>query len=302
MKRHILITGATGMVGKSLIKALQQEGHKISILSRKPATIKNVTVYLWDIAKQTIDEKCFEGVDTVVHLAGENVAGKKWTKEHKQQIIDSRVQSAALLYNTLKRISHQVAQFISASAIGYYGDSGDEILTEQSDKGFGFLAECCGLWEHEADHFKTLGLKVVKVRIGFVLGKHEGALVSLEKPIRFFVGAPLGSGKQWIPWIHLDDLVRIFVFAIENPLMMGAYNACAPYPVTNATLTKTLAKQLNRPVWPINVPEKVLEFILGEMSSVVTMSTNTSAQKILAAGFSFKYTRLEDALSNLYQK
>ena len=302
MKRHILITGATGMVGKGLIKALHQKGHTIAILSRKLKPVENAKVYLWDVEKQTVDEECLNGVDTIVHLAGENVASKKWTKERKQQIIDSRVQSAALLHKVLKRIPNHVTQFISASAVGYYGDCGDEILTERSDNGFGFLAECCKLWENEADHFKVFGLKIVKVRIGFVLGKDEGALPALEKPIRLFVGAPLGTGEQWVPWIHLDDLVRIFTEAIDNPLMIGTYNACAPYPVTNSTLTHCVAKHIHRPIWPVKIPEKMLELILGEMSSVVTMSTNTSAQKILESGFTFNFTRLEDALGNLYKK
>ena len=302
MKKHILVTGATGMVGKALLQSLHQKGYTITVLSRKPTTVKNAKVYLWDVQKQQIDLNCLTDVDTIIHLAGASVAEKKWTKARKKEIIDSRVQSTQLLYKSLKEHPNNVQNFISASAVGYYGDCGDEILTEECPNGFGFLAECCQLWENAVDEMKHLDLRVAKIRIGFVLGKSEGALPALEKPIRFFVGAPLGSGKQWIPWIHLHDLVNIFIAAIETPLMMGAYNASAPYPVTNETLTKAVAKQIHRPVWPIKVPEKILELLLGEMSVVVAMSNNTSVQKLLGTGFQFDFVRLEDALDDIYHK
>ncbi|WP_316791202.1 TIGR01777 family oxidoreductase [Pedobacter frigoris] len=302
MKKQILITGATGLVGKKLIAALQQDGHSISILSRKNKPIKNVKVYLWDVYNQKIDSACLDGIDTIIHLAGEPIAEKKWTKERKQQIIDSRVMSTHLLYKTIKETQAPVTTFISASAVGYYGDREDEILTEESSNGTGFMARCCMLWEDAVDEGKSLNLRIVKFRIGFVLAKNDGALASLDKPIRFFVGAPLGTGKQWIPWVHIDDIVSMFKLATDHPTFEGAYNACAPFPVTNATLTKAVAKELHRPVWPLKVPEKVLEMILGKMSVVVTLSTNTSAQKLLNAGFIFQYTHLEDALADIYAK
>jgi len=300
MKKHILITGATGMIGKELIKTLLTSGHNVSILSRRPVKTKKIQVYLWDVYKQTIDQSCLDGIDTIVHLAGENIADKKWTKERKQQIIDSRVLSTNLLYKTLKETPNQVKDFISASAVGYYGDCGDEILTEQSEKGYGFLAECCAQWEAAVDKGKSLSLRIVKLRTGFILKKGEGGLASMEKPIRFFVGAPLGTGKQWVPWIHIKDMINIYLFAIEHPVMMGAFNACAPYPVTNQTLTRSIAKSLHRPVWPIHVPESILQSILGEMSTVALISNNTSAQKLLDYGFTFNFTQLDDALNNIY--
>jgi len=301
MGNQILITGATGMVGKKLINTLYNNGHKVSILARKATNIKNATVYLWDVYKQTIDPNCLQGIDTIIHLAGESIAEKKWTKERKQQIIDSRVMSAQLLHKTIKETQSPVKTFISASAIGYYGNRGDEILTEESGTGTGFLSRCCKLWEEAVDEGTSYGLRTVKFRIGFVLNKSEGGLASLEKPIRYFVGAPLGSGKQWTPWVHVHDIVNMFVSAVENPLYHGAYNACAPFPVTNETLTKAIAKTIKRPVWPIHVPEKVLEMILGKMSILPLISTNTSAQKLLDAGFIFKYTHLEDALTDIYK-
>jgi len=300
MKKHILITGATGMIGTGLLKALQKEGYTISILSRKRIKINDVQVFLWDVYRQKIDARCLDGVDTIVHLAGENIGKGKWTKERKQLLIDSRVLSTSLLYKTMKENPNQVKDFISASAVGYYGDCGDEILTEENENGYGFLAECCEKWEHAVDKGRELNLRVVKVRTGFVLKAGEGALAAMDKPIKFFAGAPLGSGQQWVPWIHFKDLIRIYLLAITNTQMEGAYNACAPYPVTNKTLTNSIAKALNRPVWPFNVPEGLLTTLLGEMSSVALMSTNTSAQKLLDSGFTFNFTQLDIALKDIY--
>lgn len=288
------------MIGKKLIRALQASGHTVAVLSTKPRQITGVKVYAWDVYLQTIDARCMNGIDTIIHLAGENIGAEKWTKKRKQQVIDSRVLSTQLLYQTIKDTNANITSFISASAAGYYGDCGDEILTEENQAGFGFMAECCKAWELAVDKGKSMGIRIVKFRIGFILAKGEGALAALEKPIKYFVGAPLGSGKQWIPWVHIHDIVAMFTTAVDNPLIIGAYNACAPFPVTNKTLTKAIAKKLHRPVWPFNVPESLLKIILGEMSDVVFISTNTSAEKLLNTDFKFKYTRLEDALSDIY--
>lgn len=288
------------MIGKELLIALQNEGHTISILARKRINVKDVQVYLWDVYRQKIDAACLDRVDTIIHLAGENIAEKKWTKERKQQLVDSRVLSTSLLYKTIRETPNQVKEFISASAVGYYGDCGEEILTEESENGYGFLAECCEKWENEIDKGKDLNLRVVKIRTGFVLKKNEGGLAAMDKPIRFFAGAPLGSGQQWVPWIHIKDLLRIYLFALENMEMNGPYNACAPYPVTNKTLTESIARALNRPVWPIKISETILNALLGEMSTVALMSTNISAQKLLDTGFSFNFTDLDAALKDIY--
>lgn len=302
MKKHILITGATGTIGKELINELHKSGHIISILSRKPRGIKHAKVYIWNVFKQEIDLNCLNGIDTVIHLAGENIAEKKWTKERKQQIIQSRTLSTKLLYEAIKETNAPVKTFISASAVGFYGHRGDEILTEDLDSGTCFMATCCKLWEEAVDEGASLDLRIVKFRIGVILAKGSGALVSLEKPIRFFAGAALGNGDQWIPWIHIDDIVAMFKKAVEDTALDSTFNACAPFPVTNATFTKAVAKQLHRPLWPFNVPEKILEMILGKMSAVVLNSTNASSQKILDVGFQFKFTNLDDALSDIYQK
>jgi uncharacterized protein (TIGR01777 family) len=186
MKKQILITGATGMIGKKLIFRLQKAGHQVSILSRTPKKIKDVNVFLWNVPKGTIDQDCLKGIDTIVHLAGENIGGKLWSEKQKKEIIDSRVQSTALLYRTIQENKSPIKNFISASAVGYYGDCGDEILTEDTGSGFGFMAACCRLWEESVDAGKILGLRIVKLRIGIILAKDQGALASLAKPIRFF--------------------------------------------------------------------------------------------------------------------
>jgi uncharacterized protein len=301
MTRNILIAGATGLVGNRLIEALKSHGHQVAILSRRPVHIQHVKVFLWDIDRQTIDQNALEHIDTIINLTGEGIADKKWTAERKQKIIDSRIKSAELLYKAVAQTNAKVHTYISASAVGLYGDRGDEILEEESAPGQGFLADCCIKWENAADKGLTLGIRVVKIRIGIVLSKEGGALAAIEKPIKYFVGAPLGSGKQWIPWIHLDDIAGIFRKAVEDTEMAGAYHAVAPSIVTNKTLTQTLAKVLHRPVWPFSVPKSVLKILLGEQYILPLMSTNASAQKILDTGYSFKYLNLEEALRAIYR-
>ncbi|MBB2146764.1 TIGR01777 family protein [Pedobacter sp. LMG 31464] len=302
MAKNILITGASGLIGRQLIPALQAKGHTISVLSRKEISIKDAKVFLWDIYNQTIDASALKGIDTIINLAGEGIADKKWTDKRKQEIIDSRVMSAQLLYKTIQETKAPVTTFISASAVGFYGDRGDEVLTEKSDSGTDFLSYCCVLWENATNQGVDLGIRVVKIRIGLILSKEGGALQAMEKPIKLFVGAPLGNGKQWMPWIHLDDIVKIFTKAVEDTKMVGAYNACAPFPVTNKLFTKTIGQKLNRPIWPVHVPKFVLKTLLGEMSILPLMSSNTMVQKLLDTGYKFAYVNLDDALDSLYKQ
>ena len=300
MSKNILITGATGLVGKHLVPNLLKQGHRVSVLSRKDNNIAGVKVYLWDVRKQTIDLAAFDGIDTVIHLAGEGIADEKWTAKRKAQIINSRVKSAQLLYKTIRETNAPVTTFISASAVGYYGDRRDEFLWEDSDPGKGFLSDCCVLWEAAADEGIAMGIRVVKVRVGIVLSDEGGALPAMVKPIKLFVGAPLGSGKQWMPWIHIDDIVGIFMKAVEDEAMVGPYNGAAPYPSSNKLVVKRIAWHVGRPVWPINVPKFVLQGILGERSILVLMSTNTAADKIVKAGYVFKFTDVDKALKAIY--
>ena len=298
MAKKILITGATGLVGSALKKRLLGIGYEVNTLSRKP---EGKNAFRWDVDNQQIDVAALNGVDAIIHLAGEPVADKKWTAERKKQIIDSRVKSAKLLFEAIKKSeNHKIKSFVSASAVGFYGDCGDEILTEDSPNGFGFLAECCKLWEQAVDEGKKLSLRIVKLRTGIVLSKDGGALPQLDLPVRLFAGSAISTGKQWTPWLHLTDMVNMYVEAVENIQMEGCYNACAPFPVTNKTLTKAIAKQLHRPFWPMKVPKAAIELLLGERVEAVLMSNNTSAQKLLDAGFKFTFTNLEEALKDIY--
>jgi uncharacterized protein (TIGR01777 family) len=283
-----------------LIRNLQEKGHFVSILSRNPDKLKGVKSFKWDITEQTIDNDALNGVDTIIHLAGAGIADARWTKSRKQLIIDSRVLSTRLLYKAIEETKAPVKTIISASAVGFYGDRADEILNENSANGTGFLADCCQQWEKAVDEGLKFGVRLVKFRIGLVLSKQGGALSKLETPVSLFLGAPLGSGKQWMPWIHVTDLLAVFEKAIENSKLIGTYNACSPIPVTNLEFTKILAKTLFRPVWPIKVPELILKLVLGEMSDVILISNHTTSQKLINTGFKFKYAGLDEALKEIY--
>lgn len=300
MVRKILLTGASGLVGTALQKQLKLLGYAVNILTRKKTDKPNT--YVWNVYQQTIDPKCFEGVDAVIHLAGEGVVDEKWTAKRKQQIIDSRVKSTELLLEQIKKLpNQQIKTFISASAVGFYGDGGENLLTEENLPGTGFLADCCQKWEEAVSKAEKLQIRTVKLRTGIVLSKNGGALPQMDKPIKFFVGAPLGTGKQWVPWLHIDDMVNMYIAALENNNMQGNYNAAAPLPVTNKTLTKCIGKCLNRPIWPFSIPSWVMKLILGERALAVLMSSKTSAQKIIDTGYTFAFERIEDALKNIYQ-
>jgi len=299
---HILITGGTGLLGKQLTAALLQKGYSVCHLSRKPGKNPDVTTYLWDINKGTIDPACIKGVDIIVHLAGEGIADEKWTDERKQQLIESRTKSIALIYNLLKSKAHKVTSVVSASGIGYYGDSGNELMTEDSPPSPAFIGQCCVKWEQAVDEGSTLDLRIVKFRTGVVLTKEGGALPKLAMPIRFGVGAALGSGKQWVPWIHMQDVIAMYLLGIEDDSLSGVYNMAAPFPVTNEHLTQAVARQLKKPLWLPHVPAFALKLFLGEMSTVVLGSTKVSPAKIEKSGFQFKYITLGDALEEIYGK
>ena len=300
--KNVLITGGTGLIGSRIVRSLQQKGHVIKILTRDPSRVKNAEAFYWDIESGQIDPKCLDDVDTIIHLAGAGIADKRWTKKRKQEIVDSRVKSTKLLFETIEKTGAKIDTLISASGAGYYGHRGDEVLTEESGNGTGFLAECCKLWEDAVDEGHKFCNRIIKLRIGIVLTRHGGALVELEKPVTFFAGAALGSGKQWIPWIHLSDMISIFEKAVEDPGFNGVYNTSSPFPVTNSEFTRIMAKKLFRPVWPVNVPEFVLKSLLGEMSEVILISDRNSAQKLLDSGFQFRYPALDDALTEIYSQ
>jgi len=298
-KKSILLTGGTGLIGIKLTEQLLAKGWQISHLSRSAGKNPQVKTFLWDVNKGEIDPDCIDGVDVVVHLAGAAIADKRWTDERKKEIIDSRAKSIRLIYNLLGTKKHQVTSIVSASAIGYYSDRGDELLTEESPPNNDFMARCCVEWENAVDEAQKLGLRIVKFRTGVVLSV-DGALKLMAQPIKLYVGSPLGSGKQWVPWIHWQDVVDMYMLGIENENFAGVYNQVAPNPVTNVQLTQAIAKQLHKPLWAPKVPAFVLKILMGEMSTIVLGSTKVSAQKIEGAGFKFKYPDITSALTEIY--
>jgi uncharacterized protein (TIGR01777 family) len=298
--KNILITGGSGLLGTQLTKALLALGHTVSHLSRSPGKDTTVKTFLWDVEKGTIDEHCINGVDTVIHLAGTGIADKRWTDQRKKEIVESRTKSIGLIYGLMKNKAHKVTTVISASGSGYYSNRGDELLTEDSPPARDFIGTCCIEWEKAVDEGEQFGLRVLKFRTGVVLTTGGGALPQLALPVKLGIGSPLGNGRQWVSWIHHQDVVDMYLFGLNNEQLTGAYNMAAPIPVTNKELTQAVAKQLHRPLWAPNVPAFLIKLLFGELASLVLGSTKTSAQKIEDAGFKFKYPDLDSALTEIY--
>lgn len=299
----VLITGASGMIGRQLSTELLQRGFKINALSRsKQSPSSSIQYYEWDIENGVIDEAAFDGIDAIIHLAGERIGGSRWTKRQKRKIITSRTDSINLIYKKLHTIStHQVKTVISMSAVGLYGDRGNKLLTEESEIGVGFLSDTCVLWENAVKGSQIDDIRAVILRSGLVLNKTEGALPQMAKLISLNLGSPLGSGKQWLPWIHLKDVVATFVFALENENFKGTYNMVAPELVTNETFTKFLATTLKKTLWLPNVPSIILRGILGEQSHLLLDSAKVSSKKLRDSGFIFEFPELKKALRDIYQ-
>ena len=297
----VLITGATGLVGQELVNLLLQNGHNVHYLSTsksKLVTNTNYKGFYWNPKNAEIDTNALTDVEVIIHLAGANVA-KKWTTAYKEEIIESRVLSTQLLYKTLQKNSHQVKQIISASAVGIYPDSLTDIYHETDlDIDVSFLGNVVKQWENEVSQFEKLEIIVSKIRIGIVLAKNGGALQEMAKPIKYGVGAAFGSGEQYQSWIHVQDLVAIFQFVMENQLA-GVYNGVAPYPVTNSELTKAIAKTLGKPLFFPNIPKFVMKLILGEMHQILFSSQHVSCRKLLDENFQFKFASLDKALNDL---
>ncbi len=302
--KKILITGGSGTIGTRLTQLLRHSGYDVVHLGRTTRTGKNIKTYVWDVNSGKIDTRAFEGVSTIVHLAGANIGDKPWSEKRKREILESRTRSTRLLFDTLKRQDHQVSEFVSASAIGYYGLTDEEgsLFTEEDGPGDDYLADVVRKWEHEVDHLVQLGLRVVKVRVGIVLSKEGGALSEIAKPVKYFVGAPLGTGNQMLSWIHLDDLCRVFVKAIEDKNVEGALNAVGPEPVSNKVFTKAIAKTLGRPLILPAIPSAVIRLLIGEMSDLALKGNAVSNAKLMKIGFQYQFNRLEDALKDLLIK
>lgn len=297
----VLITGATGLVGQELVSLLLQNGftvHYLSTSKSKLVSQNNYKGFYWNPKTSEIDLNALTDVEVIVHLAGASVA-KKWTPSYKQEIIESRVLSTRLLYKTLQKNLHQVKQIVSASAIGIYPNDLNYIYHETDNKvDNSFLGNVVQQWEEEVSQFDKLNIKVAKIRIGIVLAKNGGALQEMVKPIKMGVGAAFGSGEQYQSWIHIQDLVTIFQFVIQNQLS-GVFNGVAPYPVTNAELTKAIAKTLGKPLFLPNIPQFVMKMILGEMYQILFSSQHVSCRKLLDLKYQFKFASLDKALSDL---
>jgi uncharacterized protein (TIGR01777 family) len=300
MSKKVLITGGSGTVGQHLSQLLIQKGYDVAHLGRSKGKNTAIKTYLWDIEKQQIDAHCLDGVDVIVHLAGAGIADSKWTNERKKTIIESRTESIKLVYNLLKKHPNQVKTIVSASASGYYSDRGDEWMLETNTPKTDFLGHCSLLWEQAVDEALTLGLRVVKFRTGVILDKNSGALPKMAAPVKLGFGSPLGSGKQYLSWIHIDDVVAMYLKGIEDENLIGVYNMSTPNPITNTTLTIELARKLKKPLWLPKVPAFILKIIFGEMSIVVLGSTRMDVKKILATGFQFKYPDINSALQEIY--
>lgn len=298
---RVLITGATGLVGSKLSQLCREKGIKVNYLTTSRSKISgedDFKGFYWDPDKGEIEKGSIEGVSTIIHLAGASIA-EPWTRSYKKKIIKSRVDTAELLYKTLKEKPNHVENFISASAIGVYPSSLQKLYYEDEEStAENFVGEVVRKWEAAADQFSHLGIDVAKIRIGLVLAEEGGMLEKMKKPISLNLGATLGSGKQWQSWIHIEDLAAIFLFALENHLT-GIFNAVAPNPVTNKEFTKELAHQMGKTVWLPKVPKVALQTMLGEMSQIVLSSQLVSSNKIEDKGYNFKYKNLARALGDL---
>lgn len=295
--KKILITGGSGLVGKAITEILEKKGYQVAWLSRNFQAQKH---FIWKVENQEIDSNAIEWADGIIHLAGTGVAEKRWSKARKQEILTSRTASTSLLYQGICKSKKQLEAFISASAVGYYGfDTGENLQTEDSNPGGDFLAEVVVAWELEAEKVASLGVRTAILRIGIVLDKNGGALGEMLKPP---VAAPLGSGDQWMSWIHIQDLARLFVFALENTGVQGKFNAVSPKPSRNRELTSIAAKAKGKPYIDIGVPSFVLKLLLGELSSLIVGGNKVTAQKILNLGFEFNFRELDLAIKDLFEK
>lgn len=302
---RVLVTGATGLVGRPLVRRLLAAGHEVRVLTRDPEYAELVLpvrceFFPWAPERGNADPDAFEGLDAIVHLAGESVADGRWTPGHKQSIMRSRTDSTRVLLGMVGELAEadRPKTLVSSSAVGYYGDRNEEVLEEESSPGVGFLADVCIAWEHSVALAEDLGLRVVALRTGIVLSGDGGALARMLPPFRLGIGGRLGNGRQWMSWIHVEDLVSLYMEALTNEALAGPVNATAPTPVTNAHFTKALGKQLGRPTF-LPTPALFLQIITGEMSEMLLGGQRVHPAVALAAGFRFDYPDVEGALRDL---
>jgi uncharacterized protein len=297
----IVLTGATGMIGSLLTGRLSNSHHSLVLLSRRPSPEISVAEKQWLVWQPGTSggwERAIDGADVVINLAGEPIAGKRWSPKQKEILRSSRVDGTKALVSAIAKAQVKPKLMISASAVGYYGPHGDETLNEDSKPGDDFLARLCVDWEAQAQKADSLGVRVCLLRTGIVLAKGEGALKKMVPPFKMFLGGPLGSGRQWLPWIHIDDEVGLIQFLIENERVRGGFNGTAPNPVTMAEFSKTLGDVLNRPSWA-RVPPSILALMVGEMAEMLLHGQRAIPEAAIKLGFKFKYPNLKLALESL---
>lgn len=296
---RITLTGATGFIGSRLVQRWLQEKHELHALGRSAGKLPpEVHFWKWAEPEKTAPPlESLEGSDAVVHLAGEPVA-QRWTQEVKQRIRTSRIEVTSSLVNAISQLQRKPSVLISGSAVGYYGSRGDEILTEESAPGRGFLPDLCVEWERRAQQATASGLRVVCLRTGIVLGVEGGALPQMLTPFRLGIGGPMGTGAQWMPWIHLDDIVGLIDFAMKTESVRGPLNACSPNPVTNREFSSQLGRALHRPA-VVPTPEFAIRLLFGEMAQVILASDRVLPKAALAAGHGFHFPELCAALNQL---
>jgi uncharacterized protein (TIGR01777 family) len=297
----LVITGGTGFIGSILTDRLWNQFHSVALLSRRPPPEVNVTKkewFAWQPGMGGAWEAVVDGADGIINLAGEPIAGKRWSSAQKEVLRSSRINATKSLVNAVAKTKAKPKFLINASAVGYYGPHGDETVTEQTGPGQDFLSRLCVDWEEEAKKAEALGVRVALVRTGIVLDKGKGALAKMVPPFKMFVGGPLGSGQQWMPWIHIEDHIGLICFLMENDGARGPFNATVPNPVTMETFSKTLGDVLNRPSWA-SVPPSALALLLGEMADMLTTGQRAVPEAALKLGYTFKYPYLLDALRSL---
>jgi uncharacterized protein len=294
---NYLVTGASGFIGKHLVGHLLSQGHPVNYLARKRSLglDSRAAFFSWNLPEPPPLD-CMGRLDAVIHLAGEPVA-QRWNTEVKRRIRDSRIQGTRALVDAIEKLKHKPSVLVSASAIGYYGDRGDTVLTEEAQPGTGFLANLCVAWECEAMRAVQSRLRVVPVRISVVLGADGGALPKMVQAFRLGLGGTLGDGKQWMSWIHVDDLVNLLQFAAENPAVAGPLNGATPTPVTNREFTSELAALLHRPAL-FRIPRFVLRASMGELGPEIIKSLRTIPEAAERRGFRFRFADLSDAIRN----
>ena len=296
----ILITGGSGLLGSALTKKLLKNNIEVVHLTRNKSSKNDVKNYLWNWQKNEIDENCFIGVTHIIHLAGAGIAEKAWTQKRKEQIVKSRVLTTRLLYSKTTQLNLPISAFIAASAVGIYGAQISEKVFNEEDQPFeDFMGNCCKQWENSVDKFEKT-CRVVKLRLGVILDKNQGALPKIANMVKNGIGSPLGDGQQFMPWIHIEDAVNIFFESILNEKISGTFNTVSNDYITNSELTKKIGKVFNKKLWLPNVPSFVLKFIYGEMSDTILKGVKVSNEKLKKIELKLKYEKIEDALLEIY--